>query len=171
MAKKIIYFTAGIVPTVTEVAEIANLKALTAAGYTLSVRDGAKSASYAGGIESCDIVAGTIPTAFNAKTTYGFIDALRPVCFGLSPATKTIAALATVQLTPIAVMGTDLTNLVPSALAANVTYVSSVPGKATVDANGLVTGVATGTTTITATYTFTSGKTITATCLVTVTST
>ena len=77
----------------------------------------------------------------------------------LTPATLTIAALATSQLTE---------QVLPSdATVQTVTYVSSDPTKATVSAGGLVTGVAAGTTTITVTTT--SGAK-TDTCVVTVTS-
>ena len=76
----------------------------------------------------------------------------------LTPATLTIAALATSQLTK-QVLPEDAT-------VQTVTYVSSDPTKATVSAGGLVTGVAAGTTTITATTT--SGAK-TDTCVVTVT--
>ena len=76
----------------------------------------------------------------------------------LTPATLTIAALATSQLTK---------QVLPSdATVQTVTYVSSNPAKATVSAGGLVTGVAAGTTTITVTTT--SGAK-TDTCVVTVT--
>ena len=76
----------------------------------------------------------------------------------LTPATLTIAALATSQLTK---------QVLPSdATVQTVTYVSSNPAKATVSAGGLVTGVAAGSTTITVTTT--SGAK-TDTCVVTVT--
>ena len=77
----------------------------------------------------------------------------------LTPATLTIAALATSQLTK---------QVLPSdATVQTVTYASSNPAKATVNSTGLVTGVAAGTTTITVTTT--SGAK-TDTCVVTVTS-
>ena len=76
----------------------------------------------------------------------------------LTPATLTIAALATSQLTK---------QVLPSdATVQTVTYASSNPAKATVNSTGLVTGVAAGTTTITVTTT--SGAK-TDTCVVTVT--
>jgi uncharacterized protein YjdB len=61
----------------------------------------------------------------------------------ISPKTKTLAALETQQLTP--------TVLPAGALNKSVTYVSSDITKATVDANGLVSAVATGSATITVT--------------------
>ena len=76
----------------------------------------------------------------------------------LTPATLTIAALATSQLTK---------QVLPSdATVQTVTYASSDPTKATVNSTGLVTGVAAGTATITVTTT--SGAK-TDTCVVTVT--
>lgn len=166
--KKILYFTAGPIPTAEELVDIGVLNTLTSPGYSIGVRNGAESGSFGAGIESADFVAGTIPTAFNAKTNFGSIDALKPAKFDLSPNTATIAALATVQLTPLAVMGTSLDALRAHEVLSGVTYASSVPGKATVDSNGLVTGVATGSTVITGTYTYTSGKTITGSCAITV---
>jgi len=166
MAKKIIYFTAGFTPTTTEAAEIALLNNL-GGNYNIAVRNGAESASFGYGIETSDFVAGTIPTAFNAVPVYAGIHADKPTAFKIL-ASVTLAALATKQLYPIIVTGNDLTALNASLLTANVTYASSVAAKATVDANGLITAVATGATVITATYTYASGKTITATCAVTV---
>lgn len=74
--------------------------------------------------------------------------------------TNSLAAAATSQLT---VTGNNTINYTPLC-----TYVSATPSKATVDANGLVTAVATGSSVITATY---SGVTppITATRTITVT--
>ena len=167
--KKIIYFTAGYVATSTELGEIAALKELNGSGYSIAIRNGADNASYGAGIEACDFVAGTVPTAFNGKTNWGSIDTLRPSLFQLYPKTKTLAALATEALTPIAITGRTLDALVAAIPATGVAYASSVPGKATVDAStGVVTAVATGATVITATYTYTSGKTVTATCAITV---
>lgn len=165
--KKILYFTAGATPTSTELTEIGILNGLTQPGYSVGVRNGAESASYGAGIEDCDLVAGTIPTAFNAKTAYGTVNSLRPVKFTIISAV-TLAALATKQLVPIAITGTDLSNLAAAVPDTGVTYASSAESKATVDANGLITAVATGSAVITATYTYTSGKTITATCAVTI---
>lgn len=166
--KKIIYFTAGPTPTTQELIDIGILNTYTLPGYSVSVRNGAASATYGYGKEAADLVAGTVPTSHSANTVYGPIDANKPAKFDLSPNTATIAALATVQLTPLAIIGTSLDSLRAHEVLSGVTYSSSVPAKATVDSNGLVTGVATGTTVITGTYTFTSGKTISGTCTITV---
>lgn len=167
--KKIIYFLAGATPTVAELADIAELNTRTSAGYSLSVRNGAESASYGYGLEAVDLVAGTIPTAFNAKAVYGSISASKPAAFSLSPATAAIVGTGTKQLTPISVVGKTIDSLVASVPASGVVYASSDETKATVNASGLITGVAAGQATITATYTYATGKTITATCICTMT--
>jgi hypothetical protein len=77
----------------------------------------------------------------------------------VSPATKTLAADATQQLTVTATLVDSSTTVVTNSC----TFSSSAPSKATVDENGLVTAVATGSATITASY---GGET--ATCAVTV---
>lgn len=69
--QKIIYFTAGPKATTEEIAAIAALNSAAAAPYQVTVRD-ASAASVGddygdGRLEPCDFVAGTIPTAYNAK--------------------------------------------------------------------------------------------------------
>jgi uncharacterized protein YjdB len=168
--KKILFFTAGIGATSAEQLQIDALNALTSPGYSVGVRSAVASGSYGHGIESCDFVAGTIPTAFNAKTNYGEPNALRPVKFALLPATHTLAAVETKQLQALKANGTDVSALtLADVTAVTTTYASSNEAKATVSGGGLVTGVAAGTATITATHTYTTGKTITATTVVTVT--
>lgn len=66
----------------------------------------------------------------------------------LSAPTETVLVGQTLQLTPAATNSSGTAVSVP---AANYSYASSAPGVATVNANGLVTGVAPGTTTITVT--------------------
>ncbi len=171
MTKRVLYFTAGPVPTVTEAGQIAALVALGVPGYTVGVRSALLSGNYGAGIEASDYVAGTIPTAFNAVPNYGVPDVLRPAKLKLLSATGsfTVAVLGTAQLQAISVVGADISALtVADVTAVTTTYASSAPLKATVDANGLVTGVAAGTTTITATHTYAVGKTITATAVITV---
>jgi hypothetical protein len=167
--KKILYFTAGPVPTAGELADIDVLNTLILPGYSIGVRNGAESGSFGAGIEATDFVAGTVPTAFNARPAYGFIDALRPLVFDVWPKTAAIVGTATKQLYPVKISGTDIANLASALVTANIGYVSSDETKATVHAtSGLITGVAAGTSTITATLTYATGKTITATCVVTV---
>jgi hypothetical protein len=64
---KVIFFTADNVPTVGELADIANLNARAVAPYEIAVRNTKVAARYGAGIEACDFVAGTVPVAFNAK--------------------------------------------------------------------------------------------------------
>jgi len=169
MTKKILFFIAGKVPTGAEQAQIDALNALTTPGYSIGVRNGAENASFGYGIEACDFVAGTIPTAYNAKTNYGEANTARPSKFSLLPATANVAALATQQLQALKANGVDISALtLADVTAVTTTYASSDAAKATVSAGGLVTGVAAGTATITATHTYATGKTITATAVITV---
>jgi len=168
--KKILFFVAGKVPTADEAAQIAALNALTSPGYSVGVRNAAENALYGSGIEPCDLVAGSIPTAYNAKLDYGVAHADRPAKFALLPATASVAAAATKQLQALKANGNDISALtLADVTAVSTTYASSDATKATVSAGGLVTGVAAGETTITATHTYASGKTITATSVITVT--
>ncbi|MGW2666219.1 phage tail tube protein [Nocardia tengchongensis] len=73
----------------------------------------------------------------------------------VTPATKTLVAAATQQLTVVDNNGVDRTSVA--------TYTTSAASKATVSSSGLITAVATGSATITATY-----KGFTGTCAVTV---
>jgi uncharacterized protein YjdB len=73
---------------------------------------------------------------------------IAPQVIDVLPATATIAAAETVQLT------SKVTTPNHSHGADSVTWASDTPGVATVDAAGLVTGVATGSATITATTDF-----------------
>lgn len=169
MTKKILFFTAGPVATGAETAQIAALNAMTIQGYTVGVRNALESGSYGAGIESCDLVCGTVPTAFNGVTNYGEPNAARPCAFQLNPATKQIAALETTQLQALKADGLDVSALtLTDVTAVNTTYASSQTSKATVSAGGVVSGVAAGTSQITATHTYTAGKTITATMIATV---
>lgn len=170
MTKKILFFTAGPVPTAGEQAQIDALNALNAPGYTVGVRNALQSGSYGHGIESCDLVAGTIPTAFNAKPNHGEAHASRPAKLALLPATHSMAAAATKQMQVLKATGNDVSALtLADVTAVSTTYTSSNEAKATVDSAGIVTAVAAGTATITATHTYTSGKTTTATAVITVT--
>lgn len=65
--KKVIYFTAGDVPTTDEKADIAKLNAAAVAPYDVAVRSAIRPMSSGGPLEACDYASGTIPTAYNAK--------------------------------------------------------------------------------------------------------
>lgn len=171
MAQKIIFFLAGPTATENELAQIALLNAMTAAPYEVKVRNTLQSASYDDAIEACDLVAGTIPTAFNAVTGYGTAHVSRPVKLQVIPATAAITGTATQQLSVLKAVGTSIAALTLSTVTAVTTaYASDDTDVATVhSSNGLITGVGAGTCTITATHTYSSGLTVTGTCAVTVT--
>jgi hypothetical protein len=67
---KVIYFTAGAVPTTAEKLAIAALNARAAEELTVSVRNGLASNSYGAGIESADYVMGTRPAAYSSTETF-----------------------------------------------------------------------------------------------------
>lgn len=69
MTDKIIYFTAGPVPTGGELDDIAALNAKSNP-YEIKVRSAIESNSYGAGIEDADFVAGTIPSAYSAYTEF-----------------------------------------------------------------------------------------------------
>ena len=64
---KILFFTAGIVPTPEENAAV---DALNTAQNTIGVRAGGQDYNYGSGIEPCDFVAGTVPEAYSALPVY-----------------------------------------------------------------------------------------------------
>lgn len=170
MTKKILFFTAGRVATEAEAAQITALNALNAPGFIVGVRNAAENALYGHGIETCDFVAGTIPTAYNAKPNYGVADATRPCKLDLLPNAHSMAVAETKQLQCLKANGNDVSTLsLADVTAVTTTYASATPAKATVSAGGLVTGVAAGTSVITATHTYADGKTVTASMTVTIT--
>ena len=69
MAKRVIYFTAGVTPTSGELAEIAKLNTAADKPYEVIVMNGAANAKYGetNRLAPCDFVAGTVPTIYNAK--------------------------------------------------------------------------------------------------------
>lgn len=71
---KIIYFTAGPVPTVDELADIAALNASILPAYEVAVRNTLANNSYGAGPEAADFVAGTIPTAYSDAEDYPVIN-------------------------------------------------------------------------------------------------
>lgn len=64
MAKKILYFTAGIVPTNDEATEIAAIRALAIQQYEVMVMNGLQSPNYGAGQPVGDYVAGTVPDSY-----------------------------------------------------------------------------------------------------------
>ena len=167
-AKTLAYFTAGSIPTAAELAEIDAANALAVPAYSVLVMNGA----IAHDKKTVDFVAGTIPTAYAGDTDYGDLDAARPLAFKVWPISGSLShgGGATLQLLAIKTTGTldAIVNTDVTASTAGTTYASSDEGVATVSAEGLVDTVAEGTCTITATYTYAVGKTLTATCAITV---
>lgn len=170
MTKKIIYFTAGAIATQAEKDDISALQALTSPGYQLAVRNSNEETTYSPNLEPTDLVAGTIPTAYNGLTDYGEVDVNKPLAFDAWPKAFGVTTTTTRQLVVNKVTGVDISELTTSDVTLdNTTYSSDTPGVATVDANGLVSGVAVGSANITATHTYATGKTTTDTVAVTVT--
>lgn len=62
--KKILYFTAGTVPTEGEAAEIAALRAMAIQQYNVHVANGLKSSNYGAGQPTADYLMGTIPDSY-----------------------------------------------------------------------------------------------------------
>lgn len=62
---KIIYFTAGDLPTTQEKAEIAALNALAVAPFEVVVRSAARSLAFGAGNEAADFKDGTPPSSYN----------------------------------------------------------------------------------------------------------
>lgn len=60
--RKVLYFIAGTTPSTTEAAEIARIEG------KVYVRSAAKTTTYGTALESCDAVAGQVPTAYSAIT-------------------------------------------------------------------------------------------------------
>ena len=98
------------------------------------------------------VAIGVNSTTPTATMTFGADDANDVKSIALNTSTLAITGTGTAQLIAITAPGTGA-----------VTWASSASGKATVDSNGLVTGVTSGTTTITAT-----ANGLTASCVVTV---
>lgn len=70
MAKRILFFTAGITLTSGELAAIAKLNTAADKPYEVTVMNGAADTEYGetNRLVPCDFVAGTVPTIYNAKT-------------------------------------------------------------------------------------------------------
>ncbi len=158
---KVLYFTAGALPTARELAEIARLET---SFRNVQVRrgDNATDASYGSGLEeSFDFLAGTnIPSAYSTGNSGRIItvpSVVAPDQFKLFPAALAVDAsdadvknLAAVKANVNPTTGlAEMTDLAANAM---VTYVSSDETKATVSSVGLVTAVAAGSAVITATY-------------------
>ena len=69
-AKKVLFFTAGPVPTGPEQASIDKLNTAADKPYEVTVMNGAQNTTYGetNRLVPCDYVAGTVPTIYNGKT-------------------------------------------------------------------------------------------------------
>ena len=144
--KRVLYFTAAAAPTVAETAAIARLQALALSAYDVQVRNGAETLDF---LETADYAAGTVPTAYSAVALIGGdgkIDALRPVSFGLFPATYALSS-GTIQLRAIKATGSSLDAISQTSVTAaadGTVYASSNTNFATVASTGIVTKVSAG---------------------------
>lgn len=77
MSKKIIYFTAGAVPTVGELADIAVLNSLSGPEYVVNVSNGAVDSGL-GTIEASDYAAGTVPVDYSAVDVFSLTNPPAP---------------------------------------------------------------------------------------------
>lgn len=179
---KVIYFTAGQVPSAREVAEILRLQLNFS---TVLVRRGdiAADATYGSGRKeyAAEIALGTvvlagtnIPTAYSGLSgavTLTVSSVIAPDQFVLLPATRTIDASDVdvqqmVAAKAVVDPSTGLARIIDLSGNPMVTYASSDAAKATVSSTGLVTAVAAGSAVITATLqpgTSVTGGTLTAT--------
>lgn len=166
-SSKVLYFTAGSVPTVREIAEIARLETVF---RNVQVRSGAVAGDtkFGSGLaETFDYLSGTtIPAAYSGvegAVTITVPSDVAPDQFKVFPAAVTIDAsnVDVQQLAAVkAVIAGGLATMTDLAADASVVWTSSDGTKATVDADGLVTAAAAGEATITATLT--AGTAVTA---------
>lgn len=124
MAQKILYFTAGEVATSDEKADIAALMAITAPAFEVGVRNALVSTAYGAGIEDTDMVAGTIPTAYNDAETY-------PVADPDNPPTPPVASDQKVITSGVAVTGVTLVGTAGAGKSMALTIVDGVVTTAT----------------------------------------
>lgn len=149
--KKVIYFTAGPVPTSGEISAIAALNTRAGKPLDVAVRDGSNPSigdDYGDGrLEDCDYVAGTVPTAYNGETVL-------PAGIGIangaamnvrnSAASKTVAGTAVVAaevLTSVDLPATAALLTTAQALVVPVTGTYATTATVTI-AGGVVTAIA-----------------------------
>jgi uncharacterized protein YjdB len=139
-------------------------------GYHVGVRAKHEDPNYGEHIEEADAVAGDIPTSYSEVPNINALATDKPEAMSVFPATATIAPAATVALVLVkGDAGTEgdlsITDITKNAA---VEWTSATPGVATVDTDGVVTGVGQGTSVITARYEYDPGEYDSATCTVTV---
>lgn len=176
-SRTILFFIAGITATAGELDLISRIRG------TVHVRNVLYDTTYGGKLEPADGLAGAIPTDYLTGEGETIDTALYPdgdvtplitaaaEDFNVFPATLAIKVGEIKDLGAITADYDDDTALITltnKAAASTVDWASSDETKATVDTNGLVTGVAAGSATITATYTAVGADPVTSTSVVTV---
>lgn len=171
--KTCLYFIDGLAPTVTEQGFIDRL----AQKYNVHVRTIGQSSMYGPRLEAADAVAGSVPAAYTTAIADYADGNVSPALVAkpeaalvLPGATPTFAHTGTLQLRAVAAELDETTRaitLTDRTSGAGIAWGTSDAAKATVDANGLVTGVAAGSAVITWTYTYSGILTMTATRTVT----
>lgn len=119
MAKKVLYFTAGDVPTPQETAEMAAIKATTATAFTFGARSRIQSQAFGAGPEECDFVAGTPPSGlpWSGKPVFNPAAPPRP---------DTMLPIQTVVTSGQAVTGVTLTGTAGAGKTMTLTIVAGV---------------------------------------------
>lgn len=118
MAEKVVFFTAGPVPTSGELADIAKLNAVSVPQYETLVVNGASVTGDeygTGRLIPCDAVAGTIPTDYNA------IDEIDPDAIPNTALLSTQTIVAHGQALEVPVTGTYTDTATVSVVAGVVT--------------------------------------------------
>lgn len=150
----VVYFTAGIVPTSDELADIAKLNTAAEAPYLVLVTNGAANAKYGetNRLIPCELVAGTIPTIYAGKPTIDpdSIGTGATVANGDTVAVRNSAGAdshnATAVVTDDALTGVNLAATVAMVDNSDVVAVQNSAGAAIANgtanvANGVVTNV------------------------------
>lgn len=149
--QKVLFFCALNIPTPAEQSSIDTLN-----NRYGSVGVRAANIPLNGSLEPADGLSGTIPAAYTAAIASYPLGVITPTAMNemkdavVVPATASIAALATTQLKAIIseIVGSDIV-MSEKTSGAGITWVSATPAAATVNASGLVTGVAAGSSVIT----------------------
>lgn len=145
MTDRIIYFTAGKVPSTPELADIQKLNDAAEPAYRVNVMAATGDVKYGDDLKECEFVAGTVPTAYNAKTT---IDPDNLPVRGLGPTQVVVNNAASITLLP-ATGSTPAQGNATAAVAASALTGARLPATSAVVTNGQVINVTGGTVTIT----------------------
>lgn len=108
--KKVLYFTAGDVPTTGEKADIDKLNAAAVAPYEVGVRSAIRSLGTAGNYESADYVAGSVP----AVAPWNAIDVIDPDAIPNQSTSATQAVIESGVDIVVPVTGTYTNTITPT---------------------------------------------------------